>query len=162
MSDEYMPCDPQMSFSLGDVPPSPTVHAMELSAQKIRLLKDEIEKMDAKYAELNNELDAACGKFLDMLKETGKASYRSDVGTATIKYRTSVRLPDTDSDRALFFDWLKSKGIFESSIGVHSNKLKSLYESEQEAAKARGEGMEFSIPGIKHVSVTEWLSFTRK
>lgn len=152
----------QLEMNLGDVPLSPTLTDMELAAQRIRLIKDEIERMDAEYERLNENLSVESGKFIDMLRSAGKESYKSDVGTATIGYRTSVRLPDNDADREAFFQWLRDRGIYESTVGVHSSKLKSLYEAELEAARNRGEGMDFVIPGIKNVTTTEWLSFRRK
>jgi hypothetical protein len=105
----------------------------------------------------NKELTEAKAKFVLYLKELGREDYKSGRGTLSIQSKWRVALPATDEAKAKFFEWLREKGIFDKYATVHSASLNSLYNAEWEAAKDRGEGLSFSIPGVPEPKLFEDL-----
>jgi hypothetical protein len=57
-------------------------------------------------------------------------------------------MPSDPDARSQFFGFLKSEGIFEDMITVHSARLNSFYDERFEAAKA-AHATDFKIPGIE-------------
>jgi hypothetical protein len=110
--------------------------------------KVEAKRIEAQLSEQNKEIGSLRAKITSALKELGREDYKTPVGTFRLQTKWRVGLPQTAEDKAAFFSWLRDKGIFDQYATVNSNSLNSLYMREWEAAKERGEGMEFSIPGV--------------
>lgn len=69
----------------------------------------------------------------------GKSKYHVDgLGTFGIQKKKSFCVPKSPEDRVAFFNWLKEKGIFESTITVHSATLNALIEAEGIAEYGEG------------------------
>lgn len=98
-------------------------------------------------------------QLMEKLKQLDRKNFQSKLGTFSISHRVSVKVPSTPEEKAAFFDYLRQKGVFEQMVGVHSQTLNSFYKAEFEAAKDRGEGLDFSIPGLQPPTVMETLSF---
>ena len=109
---------------------------------------------------ISEQLETEEAKMLDMLEKNKLQQFRTELGLISLGYFTSVRTPKTPEDKQAFYAWLKSKGMFEETISVHSATLNSLYKSEMEAAKQRGDD-DFRIPGINEETITPRLSFRR-
>jgi hypothetical protein len=88
-------------------------------------------------------------------------NYKAPGGTVYIKRIWQVKAPATDEDKAKLFDWLRQEGIFDRYATVNSNSLRALYMAEWEEAKKRGEGLEFSLPGVAPATLFETTE-TRK
>lgn len=116
-----------------------------------------IEAMEKLVTEENKKLAAAKCKMVLYLKELGREDYKTDAGSLSISNVWRVNLPQTDEDKAKLFGWLKEKGVFEKYATVHSASLNSLYNAEWDAAKQRGEGLNFAIPGVPEPKLFEAL-----
>lgn len=126
------------------------------------LLKARAEEQAAKnvkdsIGEMVEEIEK---KIIHALTESNLTSFKSPFGQAVLKYRTSVRTPKTPEARAAFFDYLKSKGLFDEMIGVNSASLNKFYREEFDEAVSRGES-DFSIPGLDAPTVEPTLSFCK-
>lgn len=137
-----------------------TISDMENLAARIKELRDAEAKASAAKKLVSEELEQAENSMMELLIAEGKDSYRSNVGLLSISARTSVRLPQTDEDKKAFFDHLKSVGLYERMVTVNSATLNSFYKAEFEAALQAG-NVDFSIPGIKEVTLNKSLSFRR-
>lgn len=100
-------------------------------------------------------------KIMEVLKEEGKDSYKSEFGTVSISHRTSFKIPGSPEEKKLFWDYLREKGVFENLITVNSNTLNSFCKTEREQAIEEGRGLEFNIPGIQPPVINEVLSLRK-
>ncbi len=125
-----------------------TVEALDALVEQAFAKRVEIEAFNAQLTEKNKELMRLDAQITAALKDLNREDYKSRAGTVTLSTKWRVNLPQTDQDKKEFFDWLRERGIFDKFATVNSNSLNSLYMAEWEAAKKRGEGMEFSVPGI--------------
>lgn len=109
------------------------------------------QRCDAIEAELKGEskkLEDLKAKVLAHMELTELESYKvSGHGTIFIREDSSVQVPQSETDRKAFFDYLTNRGIFWESITVHSQKLNSLYKSFLEEAVEKGDSG-FKVPGI--------------
>jgi hypothetical protein len=129
----------------------------ELFAQRRK-----IEEMDLKLSSENKILAQMEAAVVMALKELGRKNYQSPHGTVGITNKWRVNLPQTDADKAKLFDWMRERGIYERYVTVNSNSLNSLFLEEWDAAKKRGEGMEFRLPGVPEPKLFERLTVTKK
>jgi len=96
-------------------------------------------------------------KIIEYLMDNGMTKFSGEFGTITATKRVSVKQPDTPENKALFYDWLKSKGDFDDMISVNSNKLTSYIKAELEI-----EGPGFIAPGLQEATVTRTVSYRKK
>jgi hypothetical protein len=134
-----------------------TVKELDELAAYIFAKRQRIEAIEELVSQENKELAVAKAKFVSYLKELGREDYKSSGGTLSIQAKWRVALPATDEAKTKFFDWLRERGIFDKYATVHSASLNSLYNAEWEAAKDRGEGLSFSIPGVPEPKLFEDL-----
>lgn len=137
-----------------------TVAQLEELSQAIAAQREACDMAEQVKKAENKKLDDLEKKMMGLLNTAGKLNYHSNVGTISITTRESVRLPQTMEEKMAFFDYLKSKGIFEEMVSVHSATLNSFYKTEKELAAERGE-LVFSLPGIGEPSRQEILSFRK-
>ncbi len=109
---------------------------------------------------VTEELEIAEKEMISMLTEANLPSFKSEYGNVFISHRLSVKTPKTPEDRAVFFNYLRLEGVFDSMITVNSATLNSFYKAQIEEAKARGED-DFEIPGLTEVTVEQNLAFRR-
>lgn len=126
--------------------------------ERMRHMHDEVK---AEASALGNELKALEEKAVGYLKELDRTSFQTKWGTIGFSRIWSVATPKTDKDRQAFFQWMKDKGIYDDYIGVNSQALNKLYRTEMEAAKERGDLMDFQIPGISEPTLFERFSFRK-
>lgn len=133
-------------------PAAPTgqVTVAELDAL-IEKLADCSKRCDAKEDEmkaLNKEYASLEGKIAAHMEELNRQKYDSPHGKFQVNEKWRVNMPQTDADKAAFFDHLRERGIFDKLATVNSNSLNALYMRDWEEAKDRGEGMLFNMPGV--------------
>lgn len=140
-----------------------TVTVKELDDLIAEIVKQEdiIEQKEEELSNENKKLMELNAKAVSYLKELDREDYKSAVGTAAIKQEWTVRNPETDADKELLFEHLRERGIFNKYATVNNRSLNSLFKSDWEEAKKRGEGLEFSLPGIKPAQLFEKFKLTR-
>lgn len=143
-----------------ELQPEVSVAEIERLCAKIKDQREVVQKARDAYKLLENELDAIERSLVTTLTELGKTTYRSDVGTFTVRSKSMVRIPK-DENRYKFFEYLKERGIFEDMVTVHSATLNAWYQQELTNAEERGEGMDFNIPGIPEPEITPTLAFRK-
>lgn len=139
--------------------PSVTVADLDELIAKIAKKEGEIEIQEDILKEKNKELATLQGKCVQYLNELNRKNYESPSGKVTIAQKWRVNLPADDNAKRALFEHLRERGIFDKYATVNSNSLNSLYKQDWEAAKERGEGLEFSMPGIGAPNLFEALSF---
>lgn len=82
-------------------------------------------------------------------------------GGLTLKINTSYKIPRTAEDREAFFDYLKSKGIFDQMISVNSQTLNSFAKAEFEASLDEG-NVDFKIPGLSDPVISTSIAMKRE
>lgn len=137
-----------------------TLQEMEKFAAEIDTLRKEEAAASATKKAITEKLEVAENNLIKILGENDLTSYRASCGLLSIAYRTSVKTPKTAEDKQKFYDYLRSKGLYDSMISVNSQTLNSFYKSEMEQAQEAGNS-EFAIPGINEVTINETLSFRR-
>ena len=128
--------------------PAVTVEDLDKIMEKMKNLQNEIDARDEVTTSMNKELNQHKFRAAQYLKDLGREEYDSPHGKLELKKEWAVRAPATDEDKLKLFDWMKEKGIFERYAIVNVKSLNSLYKLEWAAAIDRGEGMEFTMPGI--------------
>lgn len=140
---------------------------MSVTIEELNGMAAKIDELRRKEAEaklivkgISEELEKAEHTMIEVLSDNGMTSYKSPVGTCSISFRTSVKVPKTDTDRQAFFQYLRDKGVYDSMITVNSQTINSFYKAELELAKEAGDDS-FSIPGLSEVTLNQVLSFRR-
>jgi len=132
-------------FGTGEGPrPEITVPEFEKLCSKMyaqhRKVKDISEELELETAELS----AMKTQVMAYMEDFDKEKYSSNEGTISVQNKFSVTVPKDEEKKQQFFAWLKTKGIFDGTITVHSATLNSLYNSMlQESGDP-----DFEIPGI--------------
>ena len=139
--------------------PSVTVAELDELVKMIAAKEKEIDAQKEITTKLNKELTSLEGKCTQYLIELGRKDYTSPHGKVAITQKWRVNLPDGDSAKRLFFDHLRERGIFDKYATVNSNSLNALYMQDWAEAKERGEGLEFTMPGLEAPKLFEALTF---
>lgn len=80
--------------------------------------------------------------------------YFSKLGTIYKRVKFSVKTPKTEDDRKAFFDYLKTRGMFDDLISVNSQTLNAWYQSELQNVKDNG-GDFLEVPGLNEITTYE-------
>lgn len=139
-----------------------TVKDLDLLCEYLAEKEKEAEMLEDKLTDVNKDINQLNAKITNYLKDLNREEYDSPHGKVKIVEKWSVNLPDSDINKVAFFNWLREKGIFERYATVNSRSLQSLFKAEWDAAKARGEGMEFALPGINPAKLFEKTEFKAK
>lgn len=131
--------------------------AQVATIKELRLAEDII---SGQKKEASRMVEEAETKMLAMLEEAGLDSFRCELGNVGRTIRLSIKTPKSPEDRAAFFGYIKSKGLFDDMITVHSATLNSFYKDEFDQAKARGDA-DFKIPGLLEETMTPILWFRK-
>lgn len=117
------------------------------AAEEIVARKRALAHAEALYDKEKAEYEKRCGEFQAMLEACGLYGFDHPLGKFTLVSRTSVKVPKTEEERAEFFEYLRSRGIFDSMITVNSQTLNAWYRAEEEAQLASGV-VDFQVPGL--------------
>lgn len=134
--------------------PSLTVQELDEIIQEMfkkRTAIDALEEEISKHREVLKNLEA---KVTTALKELGRDSYKTPVGSLGIRQMWRVTTPKDAESKAKFFEFLKERGIYDEMISVNSQTLNAFYNREMEAAKEKGD-IDFAIPGIAEPALFE-------
>ena len=126
----------------------------------IRAKEEEYEAQKKISTALGNEVEKLYEQAGQILLDLGQDSFKTPLGTVSLRKRTSFKTPKDEASREAFFNKLKEMGVFDSMITVNSNTLNSFLKAEYESAEARGEDMvTYKFAGIEPptVSVTASL-----
>jgi len=140
---------------------SMTIDEMNRLCEDIATTRDTVAEISREKKEAQERLDELEATLLQQMLDAGMHHYASPVGKFGLSARTSVKTPKTPEDRAKFFEWLKSIGVYDQTITVNSQTLNALYRKELEQAQAEGRD-DVQIPGITEVKVNTILSFRRE
>lgn len=139
-----------------------SVQELERVANLIADVREEKTEASKKLDIINKELSMLEDQFIRLMEACEKDEYRSAKCQLSIKSKLSVRMPATQMDKLMFFEHLKSKGLYDAMATVNAQSLKSYYESARAEAIEKGIPlMEFSIPGITEVSEYKDIGFSR-
>ena len=138
-----------------------TLNQMNEICAEIARLRGEETRIKFEAKGIADALEIKEKEVLDTLVANELKSYRSPSGLASLSFRTSVKTPKTDEDRSKFFEYLKSKGIYDAMISVNSMTLNSWYKEEFAGAEQAGTADTFEIPGLTEVTVSPILSFRK-
>jgi len=120
----------------------------------------EKEAKEDELKEINGRLEALKQTAVNYLTELKRDSYRSPVGTVSIREYNTVATPKTDEDKMKLFDFLREKDIFIRYATVNSKSLNSLYKACLEEANQAGE-LNFEIPGVGAPKMHRDISFRK-
>lgn len=141
---------------------SVTVKDLDLLIGKLAKKEDEYEKAKAQATEIFKEKNRLEYQVVAHLKDLGRDSYDSPLGKAKIVEKWRINLPKEELAKKELFDHLRERGIFDALATVNSNTLNSLYMKDWAAAKERGEGVTFFMPGVGAPIPNESLNFKQK
>lgn len=126
--------------------------------------KKSCEAEEAKEEELKAFTEARKGiegRILTILKEKNMPSYKTPVGTFSVKNNKSVAQPENMEEKHKFFDYLKEQGIFYEMVNVNSRTLNSWASKEVESKEKEGI-FGWAPPGLKPPTLHQSLSFRKK
>ena len=139
-----------------------TVDEMNQKVTEIRAKEVEYEEQRKISTALGYEVDKLYEQIGQMLLDLGQDSFKTPLGTISLRKRTSFKTPKDEESRTAFFNKLKEMGVFESMITVNSNTLNSFLKAEYESAEASGEDMvTFKFAGIDPPTVTVTASLRK-
>lgn len=121
-----------------------TVPAFEALCAELYAQNRKVKTMQEAVDEESKILNQLKTKVMNYMEEYEKEKYSSNEGTLSIQNKFSVQVPKDPENKTRFFEWLRTKGIFDTTITVHSATLNSLYNSMLEESG----DPDFEIPGI--------------
>lgn len=137
-----------------------TIEEFDALVAKLKDMRAAYDQAKKVASDINTECERLENKLLFTLEETNRTNYKSPFGTISIMHKWRVNNPQTEEDKAALRDHLESRGLH-NMLSVNSNTLNSLYMQDWEAARERGEGMEFKMPGIGEAKLNKVLSFRK-
>ncbi len=139
-----------------------TVKDLDKLVEEIAAKRVEIDDLAEKTTQKNKEMMALQTKAFHYLRELGRDDYKTPIGTIGIKTIWNVTNPKTEEDKALLFNWMRARGIYDAYATVNAASLKSLVLAEREAyIKSGGDPMLFSVPGVEPPKFFEIAQFTK-
>jgi hypothetical protein len=123
--------------------------------------KSVCDKKEFEFDEEKKKLNTLKEEVLRVLVHHEMDKYVVPYGTINITNRFTVSMPKLEEARNAFFDYLKTMGIFESIITVHSQTLNAFYKSKMEEAINEG-NVDFKIPGIAEPKLVQNLTIRAK
>jgi hypothetical protein len=137
-----------------------TVDEMNKVVEQVRQKEAEYEAAKKISTGLGYEVDALYEQMGKMLLDLGQDSFKTPLGTISLRKRTSFKVPKDEESRNAFFGKLKEMGVFDSMITVNSNTLNSFLKEQYELAETQGADMViYKFDGIEPptISVTASL-----
>lgn len=122
--------------------------------------RDKIEELKKLVEGEKEVLEGLENKIATVLEAHERDSFQSSRGTVYFHETTSFKLPEGQENKALFFTYLKTKGIFEDMVSVHSKTLNTYCKKELEAAIEDG-NVTFKIPGISEPTTIRDVRFRK-
>lgn len=136
-----------------------TVQELDELVKELKEKNQIKDKIEDELKSCNKEIGGLEAKITLYLKELGRESYESPHGKVSIKQKWSVNLPADDLAKREFFEWLRENNIFDKYATVNSRSLQSLFKAEWDEAKKKGEGFNFTLPGLLPPKLYETTEF---
>lgn len=136
-----------------------TVKDLDGLTAELKALETKKELAETAVKDINKEIAKIEGRCVQYLKDLDRTDYVSPSGKISIKQKWRVNLPADDIAKRDLFEHLRTRGIFDKYATVNSASLNALFMSDWAEAKKRGEGMEFSMPGIEAPKLYEAPDF---
>ncbi len=127
-------------------PDDVTVKELEAMCDEGHGLNIEISKLEDQISTLKEKKNECMAKVRQYLEYYGKSNYASALGSVEIRDEISFKIPQTEEDKRLFFEYLKEIKAYDAMISVNSRTLNSFCKEQNEIAKE--ENKELKIPGI--------------
>ena len=121
--------------------------------EKIRGYKNEMK-------EIQIRLDQKHAKIIEQMKETEQTQFAGNGFKAICVTKMTVKMPKDPEDKKLFFNHLKTEGIFDEMITVHSQRLNSYY-NECFDQSIEEKNIEFKIPGLEPPTAFEHIRYRK-
>lgn len=142
-------------------PPAPPPSAKELNELTDRIFQQRklVEAAEEALAKVNSQLLQLEQKALAYLEQSDLTVFRGNAGTISVAEKWSYALPQGE-DKALFFEYLKSQGIFERLATINHNTYNSYIKEELEKIQAeQGDeaGMHYKLPGVPEPKIHRYL-----
>jgi hypothetical protein len=138
-----------------------TVEQLDAIVEKIFEQRTKIEEMGKLVTEENKILAKLEASAVAHLEELGRESYKAPHGTIRINEKWRFNLPQSDEDKALFFEYLRERDLFDKYATVNSSSYNSFLNAEWEIAREEGRGMEFKVPGVPEPKFFRALGVTK-
>lgn len=142
--------------------PAVTVEDLDKLIEELALKEAQGEAQSKIMVELNKQIAQLEGRVVAHLKDLNREDYLSPLGKVRIVQKWRVNMPAGDLAKKALFEHLREREIFDKYATVNSNLLNALFMRDWEAAKERGEGLEFNMPGIDAPKLFEALDFKLK
>ena len=122
-----------------------TVEELEEKQLEVFRAKATYEASKAKTSDLYAEFKKLQGAHVERLEALGKTSYKSDAGNFSYTMVENVKLDP--AKKREFWEYLKSRGLFEDMITVNSQTLNSFAKGEMAAMEEAGD-LDPELPGL--------------
>lgn len=146
-------------------PPAPAtqVTVADLDALIVHysnLLEQDKVHAEAALTQVNKSIASVEAQLVLYLKALNRKEYKHPRRTVKVAQKWRVNGPQTDADKALLFDWMRTQGIYDRYATVNVASLNSLYMSEWEALKKSDPeaAITFSLPGVGPPKLFESLA----
>ena len=138
-----------------------TLKALTQLCEKVQELRAAKDGLEEQVSNLNKDIKSAEEKIIQYFKEYGLPSLKLENATFSIQKRRSFSQPATPEAKEAFYNYLKSKDLFESMISVNSRTLTSWASREVEEMEKSGK-QGWVPPGLTAPSEFETISIRKR
>lgn len=132
--------------------------------EKCRLVFEQkkiVDALEEKRSEESKKLEAMKAEVTALMLDLGvKTMPFEGLGKLTVRKDFRVSMPKEPGAREQFFEYLKTKGLFEDLVSINHNTLNSFFKQEMEAAQESGD-LGFAIPGLGEPKMSEYVVITK-
>lgn len=137
-----------------------------MSLERLQDLEQIIYNAKIKKAELETQIKTlgkvraeAEQEVIHILEENHLHTFDGSLLKMTPSVSLGWRVPQTQEDKAAFFDYLKQRGVFMDLVSVNSQTLNSFVKAERTLS---GGGDDFTLPGLSEPTETVRLHLTSR
>jgi hypothetical protein len=143
-----------------EVTPEPvTIDQVDHLVKRYQSLRQQKEKAEEDLKEINGYIQACERQLVQYLTDCRKSSWKVEgLGQVQIRNYLTVKTPKDPDQKKAFFDYLKSKGIFEDLVSVNHQTLNAFYKTEREQAEGDAN---FAIPGLDAPTLQQGIAFKK-
>jgi DNA repair ATPase RecN len=124
-----------------------TVQALRAKVDQWHTIRARIKDLEEQQSELNKQLQPITAELVEIMEAMDLTRFEGSMGKINMLTIDYVSNPQTEEDKAAFYNYLKNEGLFEDMVSVHHQRLNSYYKSKLEEAIEKGE--QLNIPGLE-------------
>lgn len=124
-----------------------TVQALRQKVDQWHTMREQIKSLEAEIKSINEAMQPLTLELIEIMDAMDLTRFEGSLGKINLLTIDYVNNPQTEDDKAAFFNYLKNEGLFEDMVSVHHQKLNSFYKSKLEEAIEKGE--QLNIPGLE-------------